>query len=188
MHIFDISPAKSGTTSLAMAFRILGFRACHGCPDKFERDFMARVLQDDMHFELLADFDAVCGLLNYAYFSLDAQHPDAKFVYLDRDEDDWVRSTLSQLGNNDQSSVFSIGRITSMLYARIRNIGCVHTVNPEYLRQRFRSRRENILRHFAGRPEKLLVMPITAGWEPLCEFLRRPVPDLPFPVLNETLQ
>ena len=37
--------------------------------------------------------------------------------------------------------------------------------------------------HFAGRPDDLLVMDITAGdgWEQVCPFLGLPVPDAPFP-------
>jgi hypothetical protein len=35
-------------------------------------------------------------------------------------------------------------------------------------------------------PERLLVHDIADGWEPLCEFLDVPVPDTPFPRLNDT--
>jgi hypothetical protein len=35
-------------------------------------------------------------------------------------------------------------------------------------------------------PERLLVWSVTEGWEPLCEFLEVPVPDTPFPHLNDS--
>ena len=35
-------------------------------------------------------------------------------------------------------------------------------------------------------PEKLLVFDVKEGWEPLCRFLEVPVPDKPFPRLNDT--
>lgn len=35
-------------------------------------------------------------------------------------------------------------------------------------------------------PEKLLVFEPKQGWEPLCKFLNRPVPDQPFPHVNDT--
>lgn len=35
-------------------------------------------------------------------------------------------------------------------------------------------------------PERLLVMSVKDGWEPLCKFLREPVPNEPFPHGNET--
>jgi hypothetical protein len=34
--------------------------------------------------------------------------------------------------------------------------------------------------------DKLLIMDIKDGWEPLCKFLGKPVPDKPFPRGNET--
>ena len=34
-------------------------------------------------------------------------------------------------------------------------------------------------------PERLLVWKVTEGWQPLCEFLDLPVPDEPFPHLND---
>ena len=35
-------------------------------------------------------------------------------------------------------------------------------------------------------PERLLEFQISEGWEPLCAFLDRPVPDAPFPRVNDT--
>ncbi|MCB8962264.1 MAG: sulfotransferase family protein, partial [Ardenticatenales bacterium] len=34
-------------------------------------------------------------------------------------------------------------------------------------------------------PEKLLVFDVREGWEPLCAFLEVPVPDQPFPHVND---
>jgi hypothetical protein len=34
-------------------------------------------------------------------------------------------------------------------------------------------------------PDRLLVWSVTEGWEPLCEFLEAPVPDMPFPRVND---
>jgi Sulfotransferase domain len=36
--------------------------------------------------------------------------------------------------------------------------------------------------------DRLLVWSFTDGWEPLCEFLEVPVPDPPFPRVNDTRQ
>jgi hypothetical protein len=35
-------------------------------------------------------------------------------------------------------------------------------------------------------PDKLLVFDVREGWQPLCDFLEVPVPDKPFPRLNDT--
>lgn len=35
-------------------------------------------------------------------------------------------------------------------------------------------------------PERLLVMNLKEGWAPLCAFLGKPIPDEPFPRVNES--
>jgi hypothetical protein len=37
-------------------------------------------------------------------------------------------------------------------------------------------------------PDRLLVFDVREGWEPLCTFLDVPVPDTPFPRLNDAEQ
>jgi hypothetical protein len=37
-------------------------------------------------------------------------------------------------------------------------------------------------------PERRLEYKLSDGWEPLCKFLDKPVPDVPFPVLNSSKQ
>lgn len=34
--------------------------------------------------------------------------------------------------------------------------------------------------------DKLLVFQPSQGWEPLCKFLNKPIPDQPFPHVNDT--
>ena len=36
--------------------------------------------------------------------------------------------------------------------------------------------------------DKLLVFDVKQGWEPLCKFLGKPVPDTPFPHVNDASQ
>ena len=54
------------------------------------------------------------------------------------------------------------------------------------LRYAYATHERNVREYFAGRPEDLLVMNVTAGdgWELLCPFLGKPVPDFPFPHLR----
>ncbi len=36
--------------------------------------------------------------------------------------------------------------------------------------------------------DKLLVFEVSQGWAPLCEFLDVPIPDVPFPHVNDTAE
>lgn len=185
MLVFDISSAKTGTTSLARALSMLGFKSCHGCPEGYEEDTMSKLLQNDMRFKLLEDFDAVCGLLNFAYYQIERHYPEAKFIYLDRNEDEWVNSTLRQLHANNHSETKEIKKMNIMQYCRIQNIGCMHTEDGEYLKERFLRRKKEILDHFKFK-NNFLMMSVRCGWEPLCEFLEKQVPSLDFPKLNSS--
>lgn len=185
MMIFDISHSKSGTTSLAQALRVLGFRTCHGCPPQYEEDLVAKLLVNSTHFDLLNEFDAVSDLLNFAYRQLDRDHPDAKFIYLNRDDDAWVQSSVRHLTERRNMSAQTNVRINAITLGRLMNIGCLHSTDLRYLVYQRARRRKEVFDYFSGpRSDKLLVMQITDGWEPLCRFLDCPVPTTPFPVLN----
>lgn len=48
-------------------------------------------------------------------------------------------------------------------------------------------------RHYAeirellkDQPDRLLEYRLEDGWEPLCQFLKRPIPNVPFPQVNES--
>jgi len=36
--------------------------------------------------------------------------------------------------------------------------------------------------------DKLLVFEVSQGWAPLCTFLEKPIPDVPFPHLNDSAE
>lgn len=40
--------------------------------------------------------------------------------------------------------------------------------------------------HLKNQPDRLLEYKLGSGWEPLCKFLGKPVPDVPFPHVNES--
>ena len=52
-----------------------------------------------------------------------------------------------------------------------------------YAIQRFHNYTEEVKQHVP--PEKLLIFQVKDGWEPLCKFLGVPVPDVPFPHVND---
>lgn len=189
MPIFDISPSRTGRESLTTAIRMLGFRACYGCPEKYQADMLAKLLQDRVDFMLIDDFDAVCNLLSFAYYRLAKDYPTAKFILLEDSEATWVEAVQSQMARNDQSKLTRIGTVTLMHYGRLMNIGCMHTDDTELLARKYRQRCAEIRDFFAEQPAgRLLVMNLTDGWEPLCKFLDRKVPHAPFPKLDAVSQ
>ena len=56
--------------------------------------------------------------------------------------------------------------------------------NPDHFKQIFLDHIEDVKTHVPD--DQLLVFEVAEGWEPLCDFLDVPVPDEPFPRLNDT--
>jgi hypothetical protein len=56
--------------------------------------------------------------------------------------------------------------------------------DPESLLAAFRAHEAAVKATIA--PERLLVFDVRQGWEPLCQFLGKPVPASPFPRTNST--
>ena len=63
--------------------------------------------------------------------------------------------------------------------------GAFLTVDLDTWAEEYR-RHESVVRsYFEGRPQDLLAFrPADGDWAPLCEFLGRPIPDVPFPWEN----
>lgn len=179
--VFDLSSAKTGTTSLASAMELLGFRSCHGCPAEHENDFCEKLLNGRVDFKLLDEYEFIGNLVNYCFFKLEHRYPEAKFIFLERDVDAWLQSTLRQLQNQRRFGLKHSGTL-----ARLQNIGCLYTKDAEYLKYRFECHRAAVLAYFKTKPEKLLVTSVAEEWPPLCEFLNLPVPSVAFPHLNKS--
>jgi hypothetical protein len=177
---------RTGTHSMKLALETLGFGPCH---------HMACVLGDPEQVALwrraargdLPDWDAAYSGFNSAvdwptahYWRELAQHwPEAKILLTVRSPESWYESMsktiwpVIQPGNDPESfGVRVIGQAT--FGGRFADRAHAISVYEEH----------NATVEAALPPERLLVFKLGDGWEPLCRFLGRPVPDIPFPRTN----
>ena len=180
MKIFDISASKTGTTSLAQAMQILGYRSSHGCPPAYANDYVDKVTHGRFDFKVVADHDFIGNLLNYFYFDLERLYPGSKYIFLWRDEQEWLCSTLNQLKKNPLENTKTL---TPAVINRLLNINCLTTADQDFLLKKYRLHREGVLEHFKD-SKNLLIMDIHEGWTPLCQFFGKPLPTESFPHLN----
>ncbi len=114
------------------------------------------------------------------------RYPDAKVVLTVRDPEKWLVSFQNLMRTNIRFAWLGL------FSARARRFGKLGRT----LGRRFvgRMSRDTLLRAFAAHNERiqrivpssrLLVMHVQEGWEPLCRFLGKPIPDEPFPHENE---
>ena len=117
-----------------------------------------------------------------------AAFPDAKVLLNLRDPEKWYDSFMTLSGVMDE---FEEHRATNPRLERWRSATdalMLRTFGPP---PPDRDRAIQVFEEHARRvqeevpADRLLVFRVQDGWEPLCEFLGRDVPDEPFPHLNE---
>lgn len=180
--IFDISPAKTGTTSLCEAMRILGYRVTHGVPSANVKETLHAIQRGDVCMPWFKDYDFIGNVFGYAFKELDYNFPNARFIYLERDISEWIKSTKLQL-TKYKPGIDARSQLD--VFLRVCNIKSIFDVSELRLYDLIVSNRSDVHEYFAN-ADNLLIMQITQGWEPLCRFLGKEIPDQPFPFLNKT--
>jgi len=185
MKVLGVGLGRTGTASLNQALTILGYRSRH-----FDTTFMSLVEAASTTGHLdLSSYDNVDALTdnptNLFYEEFLERYPLLKFILTIRDEDSWVKSVtqlyLKRPTNSLKRPRYSDEFIRTALYSRACAFGSV-TVNEFLLRKRFRDWNRHVISNID--PARLLVMSVADGWEPLCRFLDKPIPETPFPWLN----
>lgn len=146
--------------------------------------------------QILHDFHAVSdvGALAFVPELLEA-YPEAKVLLVERDVESWYKSfernNIRAIWDPFTRAVSHLDRWTlSPIRATMDRWvqGCLDCHSADEMREKAR----DIYRgHYALVREltpkgRLLEFRLDQGWEPLCKFLDVPVPDEPFPRLNET--
>jgi len=129
--------------------------------------------------------------------------PSAKVVLTVRDPECWYRSivflfsTINSLANTFPCSTFLslVGLGSACEYAR-QNMVDTYGVSGK-INIAAQSDKSEAIKIFNSHIEEvrsvvpkdqLLVFDVSEGWEPLCKFLGLPVPDIPFPNINDRQQ
>jgi len=177
--VFGIGLSKTGTTSLANALQILGYKT---------KDNMGVVKYaagdlSSVDLELVDTFAALTDTpIPSFYRELDTRYPGSKFVLTVRDSDGWLKSCKKQF---------------TQRFAQVQTEAHKHLFMDLYGTDVFDEERfarghdrfvAGVRDYFKDRPGDLLIINVSAGegWEKLCVFLDRPVPDIPFPKANVT--
>jgi 3'-phosphoadenosine 5'-phosphosulfate (PAPS) 3'-phosphatase len=177
--IFGIGLSKTGTSSLAQALQFLGFKTKDYMG--IERYVCGDLSSIDMDTVLAHDALTDTPIPSF-YRELDARFPGSKFILTVRDRDGWLNSCRKQF--NERFAAAQIGahkRLFEDLYGT--DVFDEHLFETGY--KKFVA---GVLDYFKSRSADLLILDVAAGegWEKLCPFLGRPVPDVPFPKANVT--
>ena len=191
---------RTGTMSLKAALELLGFGPCYhmtemaGNPGHFRLWTAARDGEPVDWRRLYARYRATVDWPGCLYYrELLAAFPQARVILTVRDAERWydsVRDTLYSLKTATDETYLAAaaaaGRRPALQYE--------NRIWTDTFAGRFADREFAIgvyLRHneqVRGTvpADRLLEYQVSEGWQPLCDFLRVPVPDRPFPRLNDT--
>ena len=177
--IFGIGLSKTGTTSLANALQILGYKT----KDNMGVGKYATGDLSSVDLDVVDANDALTDTpIPSFYRELDARFPWSKFILTVRDSEGWLKSCKKQFTKRfAEVQTDAHKRLFLDLYG-------TDVFDDQRFANGYATFVDGVREYFKDRPHDLLTIDIAAGegWEKLCPFLERPVPDLPFPKANVT--
>lgn len=205
---------RTGTASMAQAYRMLGLRAHHGhdmidnagewvlweeaaeatwpdVPDARPRPRWSRADWD----RITGPYDVITDIGCLFAEELIRLYPEARVVIVERDVNRWLPSfetgvtqtVFGWFGTFMGRFILPLSGTRIMPAMRKTLLGGFGARDAAELR----ARAPQVYAEYYGRiralvpPERRLEYRLGDGWEPLCAFLEKPVPDAPFPRVNE---
>lgn len=195
LKVIGAGYGRTGTLSLKTALEELGFGPCYHMEDVMKRPSRTRTWHNIVRgaapdwqavfagFQATVDWPAC----NY-YQELMAAYPEAKVILSVREPERWYDSaynTIYALTKIEHAQrVPLVGQHVDFINDLVWD-GVFHGRFEEqtYATQIFNEHIAKVKETVP--PGKLLVFNVKEGWEPLCEFLDVPVPQRPFPHVND---
>lgn len=180
--VFGIGLSRTGTTTLTEALNMINIPSLHYPSvekyQKFYDKFLNRDFSDfscfPAHYRGFTDIPFA-----YAFREFYINFPDSKFILTIRnDKEQWLESCKK---NMSATSGPYIQDIRNKVYQ-----------SPTFSRKLYSIAYDNhldkVFNFFADKTNQLLVYNVCEGdrWEPLCNFLNKPIPNRPFPFLNKS--
>ncbi len=204
MKVIGAGLPRTGTLSQKVALEALGFDPCYHMVNLFQNlDVVAQwrqALDGDGPWDQL--FDGFQAMVDWpgSFFwrELIDVYPDAKVVLSTREGSSWSRSMRSTIWGNHFGDILlrhlsdarcvvdpkwrAYVNMMDVMWQRLGLAG--GDVTEEQMIAGMERYHEEVKQ--AVPADRLLVWSVTEGWEPLADFLGMPVPEAPFPHLNDS--
>jgi hypothetical protein len=208
MDIIGAGFGRTGTTSLQAALQHLGFNPCYhagevfGNPEHTDYWVAAAHGDHDGWRQALKGYRATLDWPATAFWrELARAYPDAKVILTTRDPAKWFESieqtifktvrtgqvppAVVQLfgGGDDKARQLADVAVTLAREVMIPRSFAGRIDDRTHVISCYERHNEEVRRDVT--PGRLLDYEVSQGWEPLCAFLGVPVPDVPFPHVND---
>ena len=207
IEVIGAGYGRTGTTSFKQAMEILGFGKCYQMKDVIEKSQSDKWIQmsDSKDPKVIRDimdnrgYRSTCDQPACAYWKEQLQiYPNAKIVVTVRDPEKWYKSwmnTAALMQPDFESCPFGVRVFMGLGFFNFKNFAKMYskvitddTFNGDLSKKNmisaYQKHSENI--KLLCPSEKVLFFNSSDGWEPLCKFLNVPIPNKPYPYLNET--
>jgi hypothetical protein len=174
--IFCIGMHKTGTTSLAKALSILGYKVIdYPSVRLFGSGFLWFRGTQINDYNCFTDATVIP-----LYKRLDKKFPGSKFILTTRDIDSWLES-CSKWPNFNRANVIGKRKVY-----RERVLGA-KTYDKDIFERKYLNHYNDVVRYFKNRENDLLFLDISSKekWREICEFINVPMPDVPYPYSND---
>lgn len=188
LQIIGAGWGRTGTDSLRKALIHLGFGPCHHMYELVDHADQAatwRTAFETGRFDFDALFAGYTAQVDWpgAHFWREtaALYPKARVILSVRDPRSWYRSMQATIlafleqESYDRPQSHDTAYITRQI---LRDI-CASEASAVAA---FSAHTAEVIATIS--PERLLVYELGSGWEPLCDFLGKPMPDTPYPTGN----
>jgi hypothetical protein len=208
IQVIGAGMGRTGTMSLKHALEALGYMKCHhmievigdesGSQFNFWKTYYKTGKVD--HEAMFKGYTSVVDFPGSIFYKdLMAQYPDAKIILTVRDPENWYKSVSDTIYPVPRGFKRIMMKAVGLFNSKVRHISKVldwvdemiwsdmfegKFPDKQYALKRFTDWNEEVKKTVPA--DRLLVFDIKEGWEPLCAFLGVPVPDMPFPRLNDT--
>jgi hypothetical protein len=165
--VFGIGLGRTGTTSLAQALEILGY-SCVDYPHSVEVTDV---------YDAATDETVACE-----FALLSSRNPRSKFILTIRDIEEWLDSYEECFRRIPEGTPVHpvIARTYKKLYGQV-------TWDREVWRDGYENHVERVRKFSSSHPVLTINITEGAGWDKLCPFLNKPVPEEEFPWKNRSL-
>ena len=188
LKIIGAGMGRTGTASLKVALETLGVGRCYHMSEvlknpEFVKGWISAAERNPDWDKIFSGYSATVDNPGCNYWKeLSAYYPDAKVILTTRDANKWFDSTNETIHSAEfarfmKNSPFG-EMIQKTLWDRMEN----RMQDREHMVDFFHRHSAGIIASIPA--ERLLVYQVGDGWEPLCEFLNVPVPDMEFPHIN----
>ncbi len=177
LKVLGVGLGRTGTTSLSMALEILGYSVIQYDDVRLNSVILGQ--DPDPGFAIYDDIDAVTDAPSaYFYREILAAYPYCKAILTEREIDSWWKSWKAHHKRKHVSVTY---RPTRNLTISVRRMVFGAYEPNEYIyKKRYLEHCKSVL---SIESRRLLVMNIITGdgWDQLCPFLGKPIPDVSFP-------